>query len=79
MRSGGIGPLTVMTRGAIKVPPVFDWAPVGVQVPPEPELGLTGQVCHRLRRYGTVVAARRATVCSPPAPRQRPLTEASSP
>ena len=29
MRSGGIGPLTVMTRGAIEVPPVFDWAPVG--------------------------------------------------
>ena len=31
------------------MPPVVDWAPVGVQVPPEPGLEWTGHVCHRAR------------------------------
>ena len=74
----GFGPLTVMTRGAIAClrSSIGRRSACG---PPEPGLGWTGQVCHRaaaaerVARCGPVVVARRATVCSPPAPRQRPL------
>ena len=42
------------------MPPVVDWAPVGVQVPPEPGLEWTGQVCHCAARCAMRNGCRRS-------------------
>ena len=48
-----------------RVPPVVDWAPVGVQVPPEPGLEWTGQVCHRAAAAERVASLRTGCRRSP--------------
>src|SRR5574338_758282 len=49
MRSGGIGPLTVMTRGAMRTPPQVVGAGPHVRDRPEPGEDRTPQVCHSVR------------------------------